>query len=83
LELANLKPYVKSLPEGLQYMVEEEGQNFSIGQRQIICLARALLRKTSVYIMHDPHCSPLGKIVTHYYFMIMSLEPLFPDLTSG
>jgi ABC-type multidrug transport system fused ATPase/permease subunit len=40
-------------PEGLRFMIEERGRNLSLGEKQLICMARCLLQNAPVVIMDE------------------------------
>jgi ATP-binding cassette subfamily B multidrug efflux pump len=50
---AQAEGFVRKLPHGLQSPVSQGGTNFSGGQRQRLCIARALLRGAPVYLFDD------------------------------
>ncbi len=51
--LAQADDFVRSFPDGYDTMIEQGGTNVSGGQKQRLCIARALLKKPKILILDD------------------------------
>ncbi|RVU55686.1 ABC transporter ATP-binding protein [Anaerosphaera multitolerans] len=77
-KIAQAHDFITQVPEGYDRIVERGGTNFSGGQRQRLCIARALLKKPQILILDDS-TSALDN--TTEKLIVENLKEQLPELT--
>jgi ATP-binding cassette subfamily C (CFTR/MRP) protein 4 len=66
LERVQLKQAVKEMSEGLDSEVQKNGSNLSVGQKQLICLARAIIKKSKILVIDEATANVDFKFVNQF-----------------
>lgn len=78
LDQVGLKEWVQQQPQGIYMKIEERGKNLSLGERQLLCMARCLLQKAPIVIMDEATSSvdPQSEEI-----LVKATEEFFADRT--
>lgn len=78
LEQVGLREWVEMQPGSLEMRIEERGKNLSLGERQLLCMARCLLQEAPIVIMDEATSSvdPQSEEI-----MVKATEEFFSDRT--
>jgi len=78
LAQVGLDAWVRAQPDGLFMKIEERGKNLSLGERQLLCMARCLLQEAPIVIMDEATSSvdPQSEEI-----MVKATEEFFSDRT--
>ncbi len=78
LDRVDLKSWLKSMGQNLEFRIEERGKNLSLGEKQLLCMARALLKKAPLVVMDEATSSvdPQSEEI-----LVKATEEFFADRT--
>jgi ABC-type multidrug transport system fused ATPase/permease subunit len=78
LDMVQMKDRIASLPNGLQFQIQADGNNLSYGQRQLLCMARMVIRQPALILL-DEATSALDPATQQQ--VQLTMERHFPEST--